>query len=127
MPKVEVVATPSVYRPSGYTQAVRSGDTLYIAGQVPCDREGRLVGRGDFRAQAEQVYTNLQLVLSDAGLTLRHVVKTTTFIVDPRYRPLLREIRARYFGDYLPPNSLLIVSALAEPEFLIEVEAIASY
>lgn len=120
-----IVPTPRVYKPTGYTQAVRAGNTLYIAGQVPYDKDGNLIGVGDIRAQAEQVFSNLQAVLEDAGGSLHDIVKMTTLLTDARFRPTFREVRARYFGDYLPPNTMHIVQGLAEPEFLVEVEAIA--
>lgn len=115
-------------RPTGYTHVVVAPDgrTVYIAGQVALDSTGQLVGPGDFRRQAEQVIRNLQRALAGVGGTLEDVAKTTTFITDLKHLPALREVRTQYLDPKRPPAStLLVVSSLARPEFLIEVEAIA--
>jgi len=67
-------------------QAVRAGNTIYVRGQVGTDFEGRLVGLGDPRAQAEQAMKNVKQLLEEAGSDLSHIVKTTTYITDPRFR-----------------------------------------
>ena len=67
-------------------QAVRAGNTVYVRGQVGTDFEGRLVGLGDARAQTEQAMKNVKQLLEEAGSDLSHIVKTTTYLIDPRYR-----------------------------------------
>jgi enamine deaminase RidA (YjgF/YER057c/UK114 family) len=114
--------------PTGYTHVVVSADgrTVYIAGQVAFDSSGKVVGGSDFKAQAEQVFANLARALSSVCASFGDVVKSTTFITDARQVPALREIRNRYLDPKRPPaNTLLVVSALARPELLIEIEAIA--
>lgn len=74
-------------------QAVRAGNTVYVRGQVGTDFDGNLVGLGDPRAQAEQAMKNVKQLLEEAGNDLSHIVKTTTYLIDPRYRePVYREV-----------------------------------
>ena len=117
--------------PRGYTHVVSAsgGRTVYVAGQVSLDSQGEVVGRGDLRAQTRQVLENLRLALAGAGATLRDVVKWNTYVVGfqaATHLPILREVRAEVLGDIPPPASTLIgVQGLADPAFLIEIEAIA--
>jgi enamine deaminase RidA (YjgF/YER057c/UK114 family) len=102
------------------------GRTVYIAGQVAFDSTGAVVGEGDFSAQAEQVYRNLERALRSVGGSMADLVKTTTFITDIKNLPSLREVRSRRLSKNQPPaNTLLQVSGLARPELLIEIEAVA--
>ena len=119
---------PSLTKPNGYTHVVVAPDnrTVYVAGQVALDSTGQLVGAGDFKAQAERVYENLRRALTSVGGSLDDVVKTTTFITDIKNLPALREVRARISRSGRPPaNTLVVVSSLARPELMIEVEAVA--
>jgi 2-iminobutanoate/2-iminopropanoate deaminase len=118
---------PGLTRPSGYTHVVVSSDgrTAYIAGQVAFDSVGQVVGLGDFRAQAAQVFSNLGRALASVGATFGDVMKTTTYITDVRNLGMLREARAQYFDSARPPaNTLIPVGALARPELLLEIEAV---
>jgi enamine deaminase RidA (YjgF/YER057c/UK114 family) len=122
------VNPPGLTRPSGYTHVVVSSDgrTVYVAGQVAFDSAGQVVGLGDFRAQATQVFSNLGRALASVGATFGDVMKTTTYITDVRNLGMLREARARYFdAARAPANTLIPVSALARPELLLEIEAVA--
>ena len=102
------------------------GRTVYIAGQVAFDSTGTMVGVGDFRAQAERVFANLRIALASAGATFSDVVKTTTFVTDVSNAAALREIRGKYLDPARPPaNSLIGVGALARPDILLEIEAVA--
>ena len=115
-------------KPTGYTHVVIAPDgrTVYIAGQVAFDSAGAVVGRGDFTAQAEQVYRNLERALQSVGGTMADLVKTTTFITDIKNLASLREVRSRRLSKTQPPaNTLLQVTSLARPDLLIEVEAVA--
>ncbi len=119
---------PGLTRPSGYTHVVVSSDgrTAYIAGQVAFDSLGQVVSPGDFRAQAAQVFSNLGRALASVGATFGDVMKTTTYITDVRNLGMLREARARYFDSARPPaNTLIPGGALARPELLLEIEAVA--
>lgn len=119
---------PGLSRPTGYTHVVVSADgrRVYIAGQVAVDSTGQVVGVGDFRAQTEQVFANLRVALASAGASFADVAKTTILITDLRHLPVLREVRARYLDPArLPASTLFQVPALARPEFLLEIEAVA--
>jgi enamine deaminase RidA (YjgF/YER057c/UK114 family) len=98
-----------------------------VAGQVAFDSTGKVVGVGDFGAQTEQVYANLRRALASVGATFADVVKTTVFITDvAKSSPTFREIRSKYVSATQPPtNTLGPVPALARPDLLIEIEAIA--
>ena len=118
----------SLVKPNGYTHVVVAPDgrTVYVAGQVALDSAGQLVGAGDFRAQADQVFRNLRRALASVGGNLEDVVKSTTFITDLEQVPSLREVRTRHLPSSHPPAStLVVVSSLARRDFLIEIEAVA--
>ena len=114
----------------GFSHAVKSeGETLlYLAGQVAWDTEGQLVGPGDLKAQAEQVFTNIRKVLADQGATPADVVRLRTHIVNysPDMLEVLGPVIDAFYGDVSPAaNTLIGVQSLALPEFLIEVDATA--
>jgi enamine deaminase RidA (YjgF/YER057c/UK114 family) len=109
---------------------VDAGRLVFVAGQVAIDGSGRVVGEGDVAAQAAQVFRNLEAVLGEAGCTLRDVVKFTTFLTRSQdFGPFTEYRKTAYphlFPDGVyPPNTGVVVSALARPELLLEVEAIA--
>ncbi len=108
-----------------YSPVVRTGSVIYVAGQVAQDEHGEIVGRGDFRAQADQVMANLQQALAAAGARLEHLVRITIYLTDARYRDIMREVTRDYLGAALPASTLLVVSALARPECLLEIDAMA--
>lgn len=109
--------------------AIASGArTVYISGQVAMDSEGNLVGAGDLGAQTEQVMHNLGLALAAAGASFADVVKITTYVVDykPEHRAIVSKARSPFFAGREPPASTLVgISALAAPGWLIEIEAVA--
>jgi reactive intermediate/imine deaminase len=114
-------------KPTGYTHAVQTapGRTIYISGQISFDKDGKVVGVGDFRAQTVRVFENLKSALAAAGATFENVVKVTTFVTDMKNAPILREVRAAYFGKNPPAGTLVQVTGLIVPELMIEIEAIA--
>lgn len=109
-----------------YSPVVRTGDLVFIAGQVAQDADGNVVGAGDFQAQAVQVFENLKRALASVDLDLTRLVKVSIFITDARYRDALREINRRYVPTDKPVSTLLVVAALARPEYLIEIDAVAA-
>ncbi|MFQ5880319.1 MAG: RidA family protein [Dehalococcoidia bacterium] len=126
MARKEVLNPAAVHKPTGYSHAVRKGNTLYLAGQVPLDSQGRLVGPGDIQAQTEQVIANIKAVVEAAGGGLDDIVKMTVFTTNMAYRPVIAEVRSRYFGaDSLPASTLVMIPSLAQPEFLVEIETVA--
>ena len=118
---------PGVYAPQAhYAQVARIGPTLYISGQLGLDETGELVGPGDAKAQARQAWRNLLAILAHYGATPRHLAKTTTFITHWAYRPQVGDARDEVFAaPSYPPSTLVVVQGLAEPRFLVEIEAIA--
>lgn len=114
--------------PTGYTHIVetRGQRTIYISGQVPVNAAGHLVGAGDMSAQAEQVFLNLQAALTAVDATFADVVKMTYYLVDIAQMPAVREVRSRYLDSArLPASTAVEVRRLVNPEFLLEIEAIA--
>jgi 2-iminobutanoate/2-iminopropanoate deaminase len=114
-----------IYRPASYAHAIRAGDTIYVAGQVARDADGDLVGPHDAAAQAAQVYANLGAVLAAAGARPEHVVKVTTYLVDPADGAAAGAARQAFFGAHRPPHTGLVVAALGGPEVRLEVEVVA--
>jgi len=115
--------------PLTYTQVVvATGSRLvFVAGQEPEDREGNLVGPGDFAIQAHQVFANLGRALAAAGAKPDQVTKITIYVTDYRrdeHLPVIEEARVALFGNHKPVDTLLGVAALS-PGYLIEVDAIA--
>jgi enamine deaminase RidA (YjgF/YER057c/UK114 family) len=123
---------PELGSPPGYSQVVEvhTGRTIFIAGQTALDRDGELVGRNDFRAQAAQVFRNLDIALASVGCTAAHLVKLTVFLRDMDNLPIYREQRNLFFATTSPPAApavtLVEVSRLYGPDFMIEIEAIAA-
>jgi enamine deaminase RidA (YjgF/YER057c/UK114 family) len=118
----------TMHRPMGYTHVVEvtAGRPVYIAGQVALDRAGELVGPGDMRAQARQVFDNLRGALEAVGATFDQVVKLNYYLVDAGQLPVVREVRDEYVNTSRPPASTAVeVRRLFRDELLIEVEAVA--
>ena len=126
-PKITRTNPPTLSKPTGYTHVVEvsGGKTVYVSGQIALDKDGKVVGEGDMKAQAEQVFKNLQAALAAAGATFKDVVKMNTYTTDISQVQAVRDVRARYFGDVTPASTLVQVVHLARPEFMLEIEVIA--
>jgi 2-iminobutanoate/2-iminopropanoate deaminase len=114
--------------PVGYSQVatVSGGTMVFTAGQVALDRSGNLVGKDDFRTQAQQVFENLKAAVEAAGGDFNDVIKLNIYFLDSSHLPQLREVRDKYVNVKNPPASTAVqVSRLARPEFLVEIEAVA--
>ncbi len=112
--------------PEPYSHAIRCGDMLYIAGQVAFDEHNQIVGIGDPRRQAEQVWHNIGLAVEASGGTLADVVKITIFLKDVRHAAAEISVRERLFEPgRFPVCTLVQVANLGLPELLMEVDAIA--
>ena len=122
--------SPSTLTPtSGYSHVVKvtGGQTIYIAGQVALDASRNLVGRDDFRAQAQQIFENIKAALAAVGADFSHVVKLNIYVLNRAWLPILREVRDQYVNTQAPPASTAVeVRGLAQEDFLLEIEAIAS-
>jgi 2-iminobutanoate/2-iminopropanoate deaminase len=108
-----------------FTDGVEAGGFLYVAGQLSLDVNGDLVGAGDVVRQTEQVLDNVGEVLRAAGATFDDVVRVGVYLRNMADRPAVNTVRRRYFGDALPVATAVEVSALALPEALVEIEAVA--
>lgn len=104
------------------------GDLIFVSGQVSQDVNGEIIGKGDIRLQTEQVYRNLQAVLNAAGSGLDLVGKTTVLTTSLDFRPLIGEVRDRVFESigHVPTSTFMVVSSLAHPDYLVEIEAVAA-
>jgi enamine deaminase RidA (YjgF/YER057c/UK114 family) len=131
-PSKEFSSPKTLIPPAGYSHIakVNRGTIVYLAGQVASDAAGKLVGEGNFEAQAEQVFRNLKIAVEAAGGTMADIVKLNIYLVaqvDQAEVPKLRAIRNRYVNTEQPPAStLVVVSRLAQPGWLIEIEAVAA-
>jgi 2-iminobutanoate/2-iminopropanoate deaminase len=124
MPR-EIIAPPFIGKAVGYSHAIKVGSTLYVSGQVAQDADGNVVGEGNIEQQVEQVWQNLKGVIGYAGGSLDDIVKITVYTTDIAYRPALAAARGRMFphGRY-PASTFVVVSSLANPAWLVEIEAI---
>jgi enamine deaminase RidA (YjgF/YER057c/UK114 family) len=118
----EYINPETLHKPSGYYHVVKSGNIVFIAGQVGLDQDGQIVGDGNIEVQASQVLANLEAAIKSAGGTKEDIVSTTTYIINRDDIPGVRKSREGFFEN-APTSTLVIVSALARPEFLIEIEA----
>jgi len=130
---VQPVNPPSLARPAGYSHGVEAqgGKTLYIAGQVAFDKDGKVVGAGDIVAQFRQICQNLKAVLLARAGQLNDIVKLTIYVLDKRaYKSRAKEIGAVYrefFGRHYPAMTLLEVQGLYDDDqgCLMEIDAVA--
>ena len=117
----------ALYEPNGYTHVVEATGrrSIYLSGQTPVDKQGNVVGVGDFRAQAVKVFENLKLAVAAAGASFGDVVKANYYVLDMSNITVLREVRRGYLGSAVPASTLVEVRKLAREEFLVEIEMIA--
>lgn len=126
----EFINPPALGKTHGWTQVVKhgTGTLIHISGQAALDADGTVVGRGDLKRQTEQTFENLRLALAAAGATWHDVIVTRLYVVGlrPEHVPIIREVRSRYVSAEHPPASSLVgVTALVGPDWLIEIEATA--
>lgn len=126
----QFINPPALNPTAGFTHVVTAtnGKTIYVSGQVSVNEKGEVVGKGDFRAQVERTFENLKSALAAAGATFKDVVKVTYFVVNlkPEHTPIVREVRGKHFDATNPPASSLVgISALVVPDWMIEIELIA--
>jgi reactive intermediate/imine deaminase len=114
--------------PLGFSQAWRidgASSIVFASGQAPIAPDGQLVGDGDFDAQVRHVFENLRTVLQEASATLDSVVKLTVFLTDISKLRDYTRVKAEYFPGEQPASTAVGVTALARPEMMVEVEALA--
>jgi enamine deaminase RidA (YjgF/YER057c/UK114 family) len=130
MTKVSFSNPKEVAVPTGYTHVVTVEDPkkiIYISGQVSRNPKGVTVGVGDLEAQTRQAFKNLLSVLRSQGASFRDVVKLNIYTTQPEKVGVVRKVREDFIDEDTPPASTFIgVTALADPAFLVEIEAVAA-
>jgi len=130
--EIKYTNPPALPTPVGYSQVVeaRAKSFFFIAGQVPVDAKGELVGAGNFEAQVEQVFRNLAAALASVGCTAKDLVKLNVYVRDMDNLVAYRAARAKFFGSVTPPAApavtLVEVSRLYLGEIMLEIEAVAA-
>jgi enamine deaminase RidA (YjgF/YER057c/UK114 family) len=130
---IKIFNPPGLAKPAGtYSQIAhaKTQEVAFIAGQVPTDSSGALVGKGNFEAQCAQTFANIHTALRAVGADWNNVVQFTSFLVRAEDAAAFRAYRGREFPKLFPggppPNTLLIISRLADPDYLLEVQTIAA-
>lgn len=121
---IERVNPDNVYHLKGLSATVKIGNTVHISGQIALDNDMNTVGE-DAATQLRQIYKNLDDLCRAHGGSLANMVKTITYITDLDQYPAVSAAREEAYGDNPPANSTIVVSALAKPEWLVEIEGIA--
>ena len=128
MATIEKFCAASVFDPATYSQGIRVSQAqtiLFLSGQVAYTSDGSVACRGDFKGQARDAYEAIKALVESQGGTMASIVKVTTYVTDMQYRVDLPPLREEFFGKKGPASTLIEISALAHPDWLIEVEAIA--
>jgi enamine deaminase RidA (YjgF/YER057c/UK114 family) len=126
--KIESIAAKSVFDPPTYSQAIKvtgAQSIVLISGQVDYDEKGQPGHLGDIKGQARAVFSAIKAQVEAAGGTMANIVKINTYLVDVRHRGEVAVVREEFFGKKTPASTMVGVTALALPGWLIEVEAIA--
>jgi enamine deaminase RidA (YjgF/YER057c/UK114 family) len=121
-------SAPGLFDPPTYSQAVKVTEArtiLFLSGQVAYTPDGGVACRGDFKGQARGAYEAIKALVESQGGTMANVVKITTYVTDMAYRLDLAPIREEFFGKKGPASTLVEISSLAHPDWMIEIEAIA--
>lgn len=134
MAEIKIFNPNGLAKPAGpysHIAHAKTQDVVFIADQVPADATGAAVGKGDFEAQCSQVFANIQAALRGVGADWNNVVQFTSFLVRAQDAAAFRAFRGREFpkmfpGGAYPPNTLLIISRLADENYLLEVQTIAA-
>ena len=132
--KIDIYNPEELGQPLGlykHITRVRASEFLFIAGQLSVDREGTIIGEGDFEAQMVQVFSNLGAALRSAGADFGNIVKFTTYLKRESDIEDFMRVREKLFAEFFPggdcpPNTLLVVDRLVHDAFLVEVETTAA-
>ena len=128
MATIERYSAPGIFDPATYSQGVKvtgAQSILVLAGQVAYDKDGNVAHRGDLKAQARECFKALKALVEAQGGTMASLVKINTYLTDIRHRADLIHVREEFLGKKGPASTLVAVAALAHPDYLIEIEAIA--
>lgn len=121
----ETIQPRELPKPEPYALGYKTGNTVWVAGQTAVGDDGQIVGLGDPKAQAACIFRRIGLVLRDAGASPQDVTFVRTYLTDMRYQALVREERAKFFQGHRPASTSVQVVALAQPEYLMEIEVFA--
>lgn len=124
----KTLSPPGMPVPRGsYSQVVipKPGRLVFIAGNTASDPDGKVIGLGDICAQTQYTLEKIKRGVEAAGGTLGDIVSMTVFTTDARYHPTVNEVRREFLGSDFPTSTMVQVVALARPELLIEINAIA--
>lgn len=108
-----------------YCHAARTGNLLFISGQVPVGQDGQIIG-SDMAEQTAQTLKNLETVLNTCGLKIENVVKTTVYVADINAFGQMNAVYSEHFGDHKPARACVEVSRLAR-DMLVEIDAVAEF
>jgi 2-iminobutanoate/2-iminopropanoate deaminase len=129
LPKRELKSEKLYAPPRGgvFSTAIEApaGRTIYVSGLTSRNKEGAVVGKGNIKVQTETILQNMQTILAEAGATMDDIVKLTVFIRHMELFDEIHHIRRAYFEEPYPASSMVEVSMLADPDLLIEIEAVA--
>ena len=128
MVSIDKFCAPAVFDPQTYSQGVKvtqAQSVLFLSGQVAYTAEGGVAFRGDFKAQARGAFEAIKALVESQGGAMANIVKITTYVTDMRYRADLAPIREEFLGRKGPASTLVEISQLAHPDWMIEIEAIA--
>ena len=106
----------------GYSRAVRVGNVVHVAGTTATGDDGRIVGKGDVYAQTVQIFKNIERALKNAGAEMRHVVRTRMFVTDIAQWEAVGRAHGEVFREVRPVATMVEVSALVDPDMLVEIE-----
>ena len=128
--QIAIMDSAALARPVGpYSNGVKvrlaDATLLFISGVVAFDSDGRVVGKGDLRAQTIKVMENLKAILQSEGATFNDIVKLTNYYIDIDQYPIVAEVRRQYFGSWMPASTGVEVKKLIHEDLLVEIEAIA--
>lgn len=128
MATIEKFCAANLFDPPTYSQGIKvtqAQTILFLSGQVAYTADGNAAFRGDFKGQARGAYEAIKALVESQGGTMNNIVKITTYVTDMRYRVDLAPIREEFFGKKGPASTLVEISALAHPDWMVEIEAIA--
>lgn len=129
MPKKELKSDQLYAAPRGgiFSTAIeaQAGRTVYTSGLTSRNKEGDVVGKGDIKLQTETVLSNMRTILAEAGATMGDIVKITVYIRDMDLFDQIHDVRRSFFEEPYPASTMVEVSMLADPDLLIEIEAVA--
>ena len=128
MANLEKFCATGVFDPATYSQGIKvtqAQTILFLSGQVAYTADGGVACRGDFKGQARGAYEAIKALVESQGGTMANVVKITTYLTDMNQRVELASVREEFFGKKAPASTMVQISALAHPDWMIEIEAIA--